>query len=342
VKLTGDIRSQFPILATKVNGQPLVYLDNAATTQKPLRVIEKMNQFYFNYNSNIHRGVHMLSRTATELYENARKTCAAFFNAADPQQIVFTAGTTDSINTVAQGLAKKLLSPGDEIIVSEYEHHSNILPWQMWAEENNGKLRVLPLNQNHSLDLGKLPELINDRTRVIAIAHVSNTLGIVTDIEAVKKLISGRNIVLMVDGAQSAPHMDVDLQKMAPDFFVCSAHKMYGPTGTGILYLSERWLKELPVTRPGGGTIKTVTFEKTEYETGPLRFEAGTPNIAGVIGFAEAIEFINETGKSAIVAHETALTTYAHQLLAAIPEVEVYGYAEKKAAVISFNRKKQP
>ena len=335
------IRAQFPILKRMVNKMPLVYFDNGATVQKPEQVIRSMSQFYEQTNSNIHRGVHTLSRESTILFEQARETVARHFCVANAQQLIFTAGTTDSINMVAQGLAKNWLRPGDEIILSTYEHHSNILPWQIWAEENGGHLKVIPLLSDQSMDYEAFEKLLSPATRLIAVTHVSNTLGLQTDVSRIRKAALQLNIPFLLDGAQSAPHMKVDLTELAPDFFVCSGHKMYGPTGTGILYLSERWLRELPAVRTGGGTIKTVSFEKTEYVEGALRCEPGTPNIAGVIGFAAALDFINTIGMAKIAAHEQQLVRLAQQLLGQLDEVEIYGRSENKAAVISFNVGKQ-
>jgi len=335
------IREQFPILQQKVNGADLIYFDNGATTQKPLRVIENISHFYKTTNANIHRGVHTLSRLATEQFEAARKTVAQHFNIQNDQQIIFTAGTTDAINIVAEGFAKKYLEAGDEIVLSSYEHHSNILPWQLWAEQNGGKIRPIPLLENQSLDYEAFQKLVTSKTKLIAITHVSNTLGLITDLERIKIVAAKYNIPILVDGAQSVPHMSVDLQKLDVDFYTCSAHKIYGPTGVGILYMSEKWLKELPQSRSGGGTIKTVTFEKTEYMEGALRFEPGTPNISGVIAFAEAIKFVDEIGMQTIFDHEQSLVQHAQNQLMQIPEVEVYGQDDHKAGVISFNVKGQ-
>ncbi|MBX3165378.1 MAG: cysteine desulfurase [Bacteroidetes bacterium] len=336
---TENIRKQFPILNQKINNYPLIYFDNGATTQKPLSVINSISDFYKNTNANIHRGVHTLSRKATEEFELARKTITNHFNIKNDQQLIFTAGTTDSINMVAQSLASNYLQAGDEIILSAYEHHSNILPWQLWAEQNNGKLKVIPLAENETLDYAAFEKLISEKTKLIAVAHVSNTLGVITDIEKIKAVAQKHKIPVLVDGAQSAPHMQIDLQKLNVDFFVCSAHKIYAPTGIGLLYLSEKWLNELSVSKVGGGTIKTVTFEKTEYAEGALRFEAGTPDIAGAIGFAEAIRFIDEIGMQNIFEHEHELVQYTQQQLSQIPEVIMYGKSEHKAGVISFNVK---
>lgn len=338
---TANIRAQFPILDQKINGADLIYFDNGATTQKPLRVIDSISEFYKTTNSNIHRGVHTLSRRATDRFEQARKIISAHFNVANDQQIVFTAGTTDSINIVAEGLSKAYLQQGDEIILSTYEHHSNILPWQIWAQANGGKLKVIPLKEDQSLDYEAMERLVTEKTKLIAVAHVSNTLGVITDLERIKRLAEKHQLAVLVDGAQAVPHMAVDLAKLGVDFYTCSAHKIYGPTGTGLLYLSEKWLRELPLARAGGGTIKTVSFDKTEYAEGALRLEPGTPNISGVIAFAEAIRFVDEIGMQVVFEHEAALVHHAQKLLKEIPEVEVYGGLEHKAGVISFNVKGQ-
>ncbi|MCW3078443.1 MAG: cysteine desulfurase [Bacteroidetes bacterium] len=333
------IRKDFPILNRSINNFPLIYFDNGATTQKPNQVIEAITNYYSNTNSNIHRGVHTLSREATEAFEVARKTIASHFKIKNEQQLIFTSGTTDSLNIISAGLSRSVLKNGDEIILSSYEHHSNILTWQLWAGENNGKLKIIPLKNDHSLDYEALEKLITPKTKIIAITHVSNTLGLVTDLTQIKAIAKKHNLIIVVDGAQSAPHMEVDLTELDVDFFVCSAHKIYGPTGTGILYMSEKWLRALPTTKPGGGTIKTVSFEKTEYAEGALRFEAGTPNIEGVIGFAAAINYLNRWGMKIIHEYELGLVNYAQYKLSEIPEVIVYGQSTNKAAVISFNVK---
>ncbi|MCA6443478.1 MAG: cysteine desulfurase [Bacteroidetes bacterium] len=336
-----NIKSQFPILNQKINGNPLIYFDNGATVQKPNVVLKAMDDYYTYSNANIHRGVHTLSRKASELYEHSRKTVADFFNVLDPQQIIFTSGTTDSINIIAQGLSKSILKNGDEIVLSQYEHHSNILPWQLWAQENAGILKVIPINQNQELDLEKFEALITPKTKVVAVAHVSNTLGVITDVRKIINLAKKHNLIVVIDGAQSAPHMQIDLQELGADFFVCSAHKMYGPTGVGVLYMNNYWLNNLPINKTGGGTIKTVSFEKTEYAEGALRFEPGTPNIAGVIGFEAAIKFMNEIGMQNIYSHELQLVNYAQQKLRDIDEVILYGTSDEKAGVVSFNLKNQ-
>jgi cysteine desulfurase / selenocysteine lyase len=338
---TDLIRKDFPILSRKINNNPLIYFDNGATTQKPKAVVEAITNFYYNTYSNIHRGVHTLSRESTEAFENARKTVAEHFGVTDEQQFVFTSGTTDSLNLIVNGLSRSVLEKGDEIIVTAYEHHSNILPWQLWAEETGGKIKVLPLNDDNSLNYSELKNLVSEKTKVIAITHVSNTLGLLTNLDLINEFATKHNLITVIDGAQSAPHMPIDLSKLNPDFFVCSAHKIYGPTGTGILYMNEKWLRELPVSKPGGGTIKTVSFEKTEYAEGALRFEPGTPNIEGVIGFAAALDYMNQFGMQNIYQHESELVNYAQEQLLEIPEVILYGKSKTKAAVISFNIKNQ-
>ncbi len=333
------IREQFPILNQKINTCDLIYFDNAATSQKPISVIESISDFYKKSNSNIHRGVHSLSRSASEQFELARKTVANYFNIDNEQQLIFTAGCTDSINIVAQGLAKFHLQKEDEIILSTYEHHSNILPWQLWAKENKGVLKIIPLLANQNLNYDSIEKLITHKTKLIAITHVSNTLGLITDIERIISIAKKHELPILLDGAQSAPHMPVDLKKLDVDFFVCSAHKLYGPTGVGLLYLSQKWLDKLPVSKTGGGIIKSVSFENTEYADGALRFEPGTPNISGVIGFSNAIKFINNIGITTIFEFEKKLVQHAQKKLREMPEIIMYGESDEKAGVISFNVK---
>lgn len=330
-----NIRNDFPILSRKINGKALVYFDNGATTQKPKQVIDAIVNYYSEHNANIHRGVHTLSREATELFEQARKTVAGFIN-ADQEEIVFTAGTTDSINIVANGLD---LPQGSEIIVSEMEHHSNILPWQMWCERNNGKLKVLPINDDGTLQIKKLEELITPATKLIALTHVSNTLGVINPVEEIIKTAKLNKLLVLIDGAQSVPHLKIDVKKLDADFFVFSGHKVYAPTGTGVLWMNKKWLSKLQLSRSGGGTIKTVSFEKTEYVEGALRFEPGTPNIEGVIGLAAAINYVSAIGIEKIAKHEHTLLKYATERLNELPEVEIYANHLEKAAVISFNVK---
>lgn len=333
------VRKDFPILKRMVNKLPLVYFDNGATTQKPQQVIDATAHYYSDTNANIHRGVHTLSREATDAFEKARQTVANHFSVKNAQQCIFTAGTTDGLNIVAQGLAKSVLQPGDEILLATYEHHSNILPWQLWAEEHGGKLKVIPLNENQELELTVFESLITPKTKVLALAHVSNTLGVISDLNTILPLVKKYKLITVIDGAQSAPHMAVDLDALDVDFFVCSAHKMYAPTGLGVLYMREKWLTELPLSKTGGGTIKTVTFDKTEYAEGALRFEPGTPHIAGAIGFSAALEYMNAIGMGAIYQHELNLVNLAQAKLKELPEVTVYGKANDKAGVISFSVK---
>ena len=333
------IRIQFPILAKQVNKNPLVYFDNGATTQKPKVVIDTIVNYYSAHNANIHRGVHTLSREATELYEQARKTVADFIHASD-QEIIFTSGTTDSINLVANGIK---FPSGSEVIVSQMEHHSNILPWQLLCEKNEGKLKVIPINVDGTLQIEKIRDLLSDKTVIVALTQVSNTLGVINPVKEIIKQIKAfnSNILVLVDGAQSVPHMKIDVKEIDCDFFVFSGHKIYAPTGTGVLYVKDSVLQKLNLSKTGGGTIKTVTFEKTEYVDGPLKFEAGTPNIEGVLGLAAALNFISSIGIENIAAHEHDLLTYAQAQLIKIPEVEVYASHLNKAAVISFNVKGQ-
>jgi cysteine desulfurase/selenocysteine lyase len=333
------IREQFPLLKRQVNNKPLVYFDNGATTQKPKMVIDSIVNYYSDQNANIHRGVHTLSREATELFEAARKTVSEFIH-AKPGEIIFTAGTTDSINIIAQGLN---VPKGSEILVTQMEHHSNILPWQLWCERNGGKLKVVPINRDGSLQLEKLDQLITEKTALIALAHVSNTLGVINPVKEIIQMVKilNSNTLVLVDGAQSVPHMGVDVNDLNCDMFVFSGHKMYAPTGSGVLFVKENLLPNIGQSRAGGGTIKTVTFERTEYVEGPLRFEAGTPNIEAVLGLAKACEFMRELGTKNISDHEHSLLEHAQKQLSEMNEVEVYANHSNKAAVISFNVKGQ-
>lgn len=329
------IRADFPILNRKVNGKPLVYFDNGATTQKPRQVIDAIVNYYSEHNANIHRGVHTLSREATELFEEARKTVSKFIG-AETEEIVFTAGTTDSINIVAAGLD---LPVGSEIIITEMEHHSNILPWQLWCEKNEGKLKVIPVEEDGTLDIGLLESLITPQTKVLAVTHVSNTLGVINPVDALIKIAKQYDLIVLVDGAQSVPHMKIDVRELGADFYVFSGHKVYAPTGTGVLWMNKQWVGKLKLSRSGGGTIKTVSFDKTDYVEGALRYEPGTPNIEGVLGLASALKYVNEIGIEKIAKHEHTLLKYATERLNEIPEVEIYANHLEKAAVISFNVK---
>ncbi len=333
------IRTHFPILQKTVNNNPLVYFDNGATTQKPLAVINAITEYYTKQNANIHRGVHALSREATELFEEARKTVAHFIN-AEESELIFTSGTTHSINLIANGLS---FEKDSEILLTQLEHHSNILPWQLNAQKNNAKLKVVPIHEDGTLQLENLKNLVSKKTKVVSITHVSNTLGVINPIKEIiseiRKLNS--NTLIVIDGAQSVPHLKIDVKDLDCDFFVFSGHKMYGPTGTGVLYVKKNVFNQLQLSASGGGTIKTVSFEKTEYVDGPLKFEPGTPNIEGVIALSAAVKYIDSIGIEKIAQYEHELLGYAQSKLAEIPEVEVYANHLNKAAVISFNVKNQ-
>lgn len=334
------IRKDFPILNRNVNGTPLIYFDNGATTQKPQQVIDCIVKYYSEQNANIHRGVHTLSREATILFEEARKTTAQFLN-AETEEVIFTQGTTDSINLVANGLSYLGLPKGSEIIVTEMEHHSNILPWQLWCERNSGVLKVIPINHDGTLQTEALQELITDKTALVALTHVSNTLGVINPVKEIIQQVRSvnHNILILVDGAQSVPHLKIDVKKLDADFFVFSGHKVYAPTGVGVLWMKNKLVASFPISRTGGGTIKTVSFPKTEYVDGALRFEAGTPNIEAVLGLAAALNYANSLGMENIAQYEHELLTHATQKLNAIGEIEIYANHLNKAAVISFNVK---
>ncbi len=330
------IRKDFPILSRKVNGKPLIYFDSGATAQKPKQVIDAIVKYYTAQNANIHRGVHTLSQEITSAYENARATIQKHINAKSPSAIIFTSGTTESINLVASSFGKKFVNAEDEIIVSEMEHHSNILPWQMLCEEKGAVLKVIPINEKGELLIDEFKKLISAKTKIIAITHVSNTLGTINPLKEIISVAHEKNIPVLVDGAQAIPHMKVDVQELDADFYCFSGHKVYGPTGVGILYGKEEWLRKLPNYQVGGGTIKTVSFEKTEYAESPLRFEAGTPNIEGGIGLAVALDYINEIGLEKISAYEHELLKYAEEKLSLIEGLRIIGTAKEKASVLSF------
>ena len=331
------IRADFPILSRKVNGKQLIYFDNGATAQKPQAVIDAIDLYYKNQNANIHRGVHTLSQEITVAYENARTTIQKHLNAAHAHEIIFTAGTTASINLVASSFAKKHIQAGDEIIISAMEHHSNILPWQQVCEEKGALLKVIPINQEGELLIDEFEKLISTKTKIVAVTHISNTLGTINPIKEIIAIAHSKNIPVMIDGAQAVPHTAVDVQALDCDFYVFSGHKLFGPTGVGILYGKEKYLNELPPYQVGGGTIKTVTFEKTEYAGLPLKFEAVTPHIAGGIGLAAAIDYINNIGLENIAAYEHELLVYATEALEKISGVKIIGTAKNKASVISFS-----
>jgi cysteine desulfurase/selenocysteine lyase len=330
------IRADFPILSRKVNGKPLIYLDNGATSQKPLSVISAIDHYYRDQNANIHRGVHTMSQEITVAYENARATVQKHLNARQAGEIVFTSGTTESINLVAHSFGKKFVSAGDEIIVTAMEHHSNILPWQQLCEEKGALLKVVPINDEGELIMDEYKKLLNAKTRIVAVTHISNTLGTINPVKEIIALAHAQNIPVLVDGAQAVPHTAVDVQDMDADFYCFSGHKLFGPTGVGILYGKEKWLNELPPYKVGGGTIKTVTFEKTEYADVPLRFEAGTPHIEGGIGLAAAIDYVNAVGLDHIAAYEHELLLYVTEQLQKTGGVKIIGNAKNKASVISF------
>ncbi len=330
------IRADFPILNEKVNGKPLVYLDNAATSQKPQVVIDSIVNYYTTINSNIHRGVHTLSQKATDAYEQARIKLQQHFNAKKSYEIILTAGTTHSINIVATGFSS-LLKKGDEIIVSAMEHHSNIVPWQMLCERTGAILKVIPMNEVGELLMNEYDALLSNKTKLVFVNHVSNALGTINPIEKIIEKAHKVGAAVLIDGAQSCPHIKPDLQKLNVDFYVASAHKLCGPTGVGILYGKEAWLNKLPPYQGGGEMIKQVTFEKTTYADLPHKFEAGTPNIAGVIAFGTAIDYMNEIGFNNIAAYENELLEYATKKLLSIEGLKIYGTSQHKTAVISFN-----
>lgn len=330
------IRKDFPILNREVNGKPLVYFDNAATSQTPVQVIETIADYYKNYNANIHRGVHALSQEATDVYEAARRKIQKHFNAAQPHEIIFTSGTTHSINIVSNGYAQ-LLKKGDQLIVSALEHHSNIVPWQMLCEKTGAILKVIPMNQDGVLIMSEYEKLLSDKTRLVFVNHVSNALGTVNPIEEIITKAHAVGAEVLIDGAQASPHIRADVQALDVDYYVTSAHKLCGPTGIGMLYGKESALKRLPPSQGGGEMIAEVTFEKTTYADLPHKFEAGTPNIAGGIAFGAALDYINAIGMEQIAAYEEELLQYATDKLSKIPGLKIYGTAPKKTAVISFN-----
>lgn len=330
------IRKDFPILSREVNGHPLVYLDNGATSQKPQQVIDVIDRYYREENSNIHRGIHHLSQEATVAYEDARNTVQGFINAKESFEVIFTKGTTDSINLVAASFGKKYLNKGDEIIISTMEHHSNIVPWQLICEEKGAVLKVIPINDKGEILLNEFEKLLSDKTKLVAVTHVSNTLGTINPVKEIIEKAHSKNIPVLIDGAQAVPHMEVDVQELDCDFYAFSAHKMFGPTGVGILYGKEEWLNELPPYQGGGDMIKTVTFEETTYNELPHKFEAGTPNIVGGLGLAAAINYMNEIGIESIAKHENELLEYATKEIIKIEGVRIIGEADKKASVLSF------
>tara|TARA_B100000767_G_scaffold63597_1_gene59689 strand:+ start:1321 stop:2535 length:1215 start_codon:yes stop_codon:yes gene_type:complete len=331
-----NIRKDFPILERTVNGQPLVYFDNAATSQTPNQVIDVIADYYRNYNSNIHRGVHTLSQEATDAYEGARKTVQNHFNAAHPHEIIMTSGTTHSINIIASGYTQ-ILREGDELIISAMEHHSNIVPWQMLCERTGAVLKVIPMSQTGVLEMDVYKTLLSEKTKLVFVNHVSNALGTVNPIDEIIKEAHAIGAKVLIDGAQAAPHIKADVQALDVDFYVTSAHKLCGPTGVGMLYGKESLLNMLPPYQGGGEMIAEVRFEKTTYADLPHKFEAGTPNIAGGIAFGAALDYMNGIGFDTIAAYEQELLDYAIEQLKAIEGVRIYGEAPQKTAVVSFN-----
>ena len=331
-----NIRKDFPILSKKINNKPLIYFDNAATSQTPTSVINSISNYYNNYNANIHRGVHSLSEEATQDFESARTKIKEHFNADDSKEIIFTSGTTHSINIVANGYTD-ILKSGDEIIVSGLEHHSNIVPWQMMTKKNNAKLKVIPLKENGELDLKVFENLISDKTKLVFVNHVSNALGVINPIEKIIEIAHKNGAVVLIDGAQSSAHFDIDLQKLDVDFFTASAHKLCGPTGIGFLYGKKELLDLIPPYMGGGEMISDVTFEKTTYADLPHKFEAGTPNISGAIAFGYALDYLNNIGLDNIKKYEDYLLEYATNKLKEIDGMIIYGDTPNKTSVISFN-----
>src|SRR3990167_9224751 len=330
------VRREFPILQQNCRGKPLVYLDTAATAQKPFSVIHAMEAYYAHDNANVHRGVYELSERATAAFEGVRDQVQHFINARERQEIIFTRGTTEAINLVATSYGALNVRAGDEIVISAMEHHSNIVPWQMLCEQTGAFLKIIPLLENGELNLNAYADLLTARTKLVAVIHLSNVLGTINPIANMVALAHQKNIPVLVDGAQAVPRMTVDVQALDCDFYAFSSHKMYGPTGVGVLYAKRRWLDAMPPYQGGGDMISKVTFAKTEYNVLPYKFEAGTPNIAGVIGLGAAIQFMNALSLKAIDAHERELTRYAIQQLQKIPELNIYGLSTSKMGEVSF------
>jgi len=330
------IRRDFPILDQTINGNRLVYLDNAATSQKPLAVIDALRKYYCESNSNIHRGIHTLAERATEEYERARAQVQRFINAADNREIIFVRGTTEAANLVAHSFGRVCVGAGDEIIISEMEHHSNIVPWQVLCEERGAKLRIIPVNDEGDLLTDEFEKLLTDNTRLVAVTHVSNVLGTVNPIHHITEMAHSRNVPVFVDGAQSVPHLKADVQELDCDFYAFSGHKLYGPTGIGALYAKAERLEEMRPYQTGGGAISTVSFSKTNYKSSPAKFEAGTPDIAGATGLAAAIEYVDAIGINRIAAYESELLEYAVSKLSEIPRLRIIGDPHERASIVSF------
>ena len=330
------IREDFPIFKQKVHGRPLVYLDSAATSQKPRAVIDAINNYYAAQNANVHRGVHYLSQVATREYEDARVRIQRFINAAETHEVIYTRGATESINLVAQSYGRKFVHEGDEIIISAMEHHSNIVPWQMLCDAQRAKLRVIPINDAGELLIDEFARMLNRRVKMVAVTHVSNALGTINPVERIIELAHSQDIPVLLDGAQAAPHLKVDVRGLDCDFYAFSGHKMCGPTGIGVLYGKSHWLESMPPVMGGGDMIASVTFEKTTYNALPYKFEAGTPNIEGAVGLGAAVDYLNSVGLDLIAAYEHELLDYATEVIGAIPGVKIIGTAREKASVLSF------
>ncbi len=330
------VREDFPVLRTRVRGKPLVYLDNAATTQKPQVVIDRLTRYYAAENANVHRGVHLLSARATAAYEQARRTVCRFLNAANPEEIVFVRGTTEAVNLVAQSYGRSHLGSGDDVIVTAMEHHSNIVPWQMLCAEKGARLRVVPITDAGELCLDEYKALLSERTKMVAVVHVSNALGTVNPIGTIARLAHEHRIPVLVDGAQAVAHMPVDVQALDCDFYAFSGHKIFGPTGIGVLYGRKELLEAMPPYQGGGDMIRSVTFEGTTYNDSPFKFEAGTPNIAGAVGLAAALDYVNEIGLDRIMEYERALLAYGTDALRQIPGLRLTGTACDKADILAF------
>ena len=330
------VREDFPILAREIYGKPLVYLDNGATTQKPRQVVEAIVDEYYNVNANVHRGVHFLSQQATDLHEASRETVRRFINARSSSEIVFTRGTTESINLLAFTLGEAMVSEGDEVVVSAMEHHSNIVPWQMMCERKGARLRVIPMTDKGELQLDALESLLTERTRILCCTHVSNVLGTVNPVKDIVRTAHDRGIPVLIDGAQSVPHMPINVQELDCDFFAFSGHKVYGPTGVGVLYGKEEWLEKLPPYQGGGEMIKNVTFEKTTYNELPYKFEAGTPDYVATHALATALDYVTRLGMNNIETYERELTRYAISKMQQIDGMRIFGEPQERDAVISF------
>ena len=330
------LRADFPILSRPVHGRPLVYLDNAATTQKPRAVIDAVSSYYEELNANVHRGVHLLSERATRAYDDARATVARFIGAADPREVIFVRGTTEAVNLVAQTFGRRSVGAGDEVLVTGLEHHSNIVPWQMLCEEKGAALKAVPIDDAGDLDLDAFDALLGPRTRLLAVTQISNALGTVTPLAELVRRAKARGVPVLVDGAQGLPHLGVDVAALGADFYAFSGHKVYGPTGIGVLWGRRELLERMPPWQGGGDMILSVSFEKTVYNELPHKFEAGTPNIAGALGLAAALDYLTRAGPEAVAAHEQALLAYALDALSSVPDLRIVGAPRRRAGVVSF------